>query len=482
MNTWIPVLSFAVFLVMFLGVGGLAAKRSKPTETDYLLGSRSFGKVFVGLSAGATGNSGWIMIGAVGMAYTMGFPAFLLLIACFLGELTFWTLLPDKINRISVERNSQTIAELLGSAGETPHGVRVITLLAALITLIFVGAYTAAQFAAAAKTLNVFFGLAPALGVLLAAGAILAYCVSGGLRASIWTDVVQALVVILVSFGMPTVAIFAGGGVAEILLSLEQIDPELLDITAGFTTWTLLAYLFGFFVWGFGFDISQPHVLVRLLAGRSPEEVKQARYIYLGYVYSTWAAMLLFGIACRALMPDISDPEQALPLFARQHLNPWFTGVVLAGVFSIIASTADSQILVCSSTLSRDISPDLHHKMVSKYGVRYDQAMTLLFGIFAVIITINIDATVFSSVLLAVGALVSSLGPVMLIVILKRRTHYLALCSTMIAGLVTALGWRILGYDTLVNETLPGFLIALTVHELIATGTTIPLPLWKKEN
>ena len=223
----------------------------------------------------------------------------------------------------------------------------------------------------------------------------------------------------------------------------------------------------GFFCFGFGFDISQPQVLVRLLAGRSPEETKQAKWTYLGYVYSTWIAMLLFGIICRVLIAKINDPEQALPFYAMQNFPPVFVGIVLAGVFSVIASTADSQLLVCSSALARDISPAFHIKMSQKYGIKYEQAATLLVGIVAVIATMNISGTVFSLILFAAGAVAGSIGPAMLIILIKRRTHYLALSTTMLAGLTTTIVWRVLGYSDVLYEIAPGFVVGLLLHEVL---------------
>ncbi|NEP58078.1 MAG: sodium/proline symporter, partial [Symploca sp. SIO2G7] len=467
MNSLITIATFAVFVILFLWIGAIAAKLSKNTETDYLLGDRSFGKVFIGLSAGATGNSGWIMVGAVGTAYSTGIASLLIVLPTFLGELAFWTFFPDKVNQLSVEQNSQTVPEFLGSTTKNPQGKRLITLIVALITIVFIGAYTSGQFAAAAKTLDVFFGVEPKIGALIAAGSILVYCVTGGLRASIWTDVVQAFVVMFVAFGMLAVALIAGGGVSEIISKLNDIDPNLLSLTAGLNSWELLAFMVGFFCFGFGFDISQPQVLVRLLAGRNPEETKQARWIYLGYVYSTWIAMLLFGIICRVLITELNDPEQALPFYAMQNFPPVLVGVVLAGVFSVIASTADSQLLVCSSALARDISPAFHLKMSRKYGIKYEQAATLLVGIIAVIATINISASVFSLILFAAGAVAGSIGPAMLIILIKRRTHYLALSGTMLAGLTTTIVWRALGYSDILYEIFPGFFVGLLVHEVL---------------
>ena len=139
MYSIITIITFAVFLAIFLWIGALATKTSNNTETDYLLGSRSFGKVFIGLSAGATGNSGWIMIGAVGLAYTTGISSLLMVLPSLLGEFVFWTCFPDKINRLSVEQGWQTVPELLGATVKKPQGKRLITLIVALITIFFIG-------------------------------------------------------------------------------------------------------------------------------------------------------------------------------------------------------------------------------------------------------------------------------------------------------------------------------------------------------
>jgi len=469
MNSAITITTFAVFVAIFLWIGALASKASNNTEADYLLGNRSFGKVFIGLSAGATGNSGWIMVGAVGLAYTTGISSLLMVIATFLGEVVFWQFFPDKVNQLSVEQDSQTIPEFLGATFNKAHSKRLITLIVALITVIFIGVYTSGQFAAAAKTLDVFFGVDPRIGALIAAGSIMVYCVTGGLRASIWTDVVQSFVVMFVSFGMLIVALIAGGGIPNIISQLNTIDPNLTNLTAGYSPLTLLAFMVGFFFFGLGFDISQPQVLVRLLAGRSPEETKQAKWTYFGYVYSTWIAMSLFGIICRVLIPSLGDPEQALPFYAMDNFPPVLVGVVLAGVFSVIASTADSQLLVCSSALARDISPALHHKMSRRYGVKYEQAATLFVGIVAVIVTLVVfsSTTVFSVILFSSGAVAGSLGPAMLIAVLKRRTTPLALSATMLSGLAVAIIWRILGYSDVMYEIFPSFVVALLVHEVL---------------
>ncbi|MCZ6617817.1 MAG: sodium/proline symporter [Gammaproteobacteria bacterium] len=466
MASEIILLSFSVFVVIFLGVGVFAAKRSAPTDVDYLLGSRSFGTWFVGLSAGATGNSGFIMLGAVGMGYTMGLSGVIMGLAWFLGDLTFWSFFPEKFNRMARDRDCSTIPELL-SSGIPGRGSVAIRQLAGLLIVVLIGAYTAAQFSAAAKTLNVFFDLDMNIGIIVSALAILAYCTTGGLRASLWTDVVQAIIMLGITTGMLTVAYVSAGGFSAIQEGLHAIDPTLTEITGTFTTWTLIAFVVGYASAGFGFGISQPQLLVRLLAGRSPEETRKAKWIYVLFIQYTWHCMALFGMAARLLIPGIDDPEQALPMFAFQNFDPWLVGVVLAGIFSAIASTADSQVLVSSSSLAIDVAPGFYKKMSARFGVRYQQVVTLVVGMLAALAAIFFSSSVFALIIFALSMLASSLGPAMFNIILKRPTNALAIGSCMVVGLVVAVGWRMLGYNETLNESLPGFLAGLVVHDII---------------
>ncbi len=466
MASEIILLSFSVFVVVFLGVGALAAKRSAPTDVDYLLGSRSFGAWFVGLSAGATGNSGFIMLGAVGMGYTMGISGVIMALSWFLGDLAFWSFFPEKFNRIARDRDCSTVPELL-SSGIPGRGSMVIRQLAGLLIVVLIGAYTAAQFSAAAKTLNVFFDLDMNIGIIVSALAILAYCTTGGLRASLWTDVVQAIIMIGITTGMLTVVYFAAGGFSAIHAGLYAIDPSLTKFTGTFTAWTLVAFVVGYAAAGFGFGISQPQILVRLLAGRSPEEARKAKWIYVLFIQYTWHCMALFGMTVRLLIPGIDDPEQALPIYALQNFDPWLVGLVLAGIFSAIASTADSQVLVSSSSLAIDVAPRFYAKMSGRFGVRYQQLTTIVVGMLAALAAIFFSSSVFALIIFALSMLASSLGPAMFNVILKRPTNALATGSCMAVGLAVAVGWRIMAYNEILNESLPGFLAGLLVHDII---------------
>jgi sodium/proline symporter len=412
-------ISFCTFLVLFLGIGAFAARYSQGSESDYLLGGRSFGRWMVALSAGATGNTSFILIAAVGLGYTQGFGAFLLTLAFLSGELVFWSFFAKRISQQTEDTKAETVAELVTTNLKGPGASKVRSIVSLLI-FVFIGAYLVAQFAGSAKILNVFFGVSVPIGVTIALVAILAYCTTGGLRASIWTDFAQAIIMIAMTVGMMVYALLDVGGVSALVSGLGETDPTLLNVTRGHSIPTLIAFFIGFAAMGAGFGLSQPHMTVRIMAGSSPKEVKRARWIYIGFIYLTWGAMVIFGICCRLLLSNISDPEQSLPVYAMNNFEPWIIGLVLAGMFSTIASSADSQILACSSAIARDFSPKLDSAMTKRFGLGYQQAATVVTGVLAALVTVYSSSTVFELVVFSVSVLTASVGAAMLITIFNR--------------------------------------------------------------
>ncbi len=469
--------SFGFFLVLFLAIGGVAARRSTGSERDYLLGGRSFGRWTVGLSAGATGNTGFMLLGAVGSGYSQGFGAMAIVLGFLIGELVFWTFLAERVARATEASQAETVPELVTHrlSGHAAARVRSVT---SVLIFVFVGAYLVAQLSGSAKILDVLFGLSQTVGVLLALGAILAYCTTGGLRASIWTDVAQAIIMVFMAVGVTSAALFELGGFAALGSGLAAVDPALASPTGG-APLSFLATTLGFAAIGVGFGLSQPHVTIRLMAGKNVDEVKSARWIYLGFVYLTLSLMVVFGICSRLLLEGLADPEQALPAFTSTRFDPWVVGLILAGMFSTIASSADSQILACSSAIARDFSPAFDRTMTARLGIRYQQAATFLTGIAAALATIYVSSTVFDIVLFSLSVLAASVGAGMFVSVLGRPTSSLAMSLAMVTGVGVALVWRQLGLHEGLSDAVPGFLAAVATHELVgrlrAGGTRLPV-------
>ncbi len=185
-------ISFFVFLLFFLGIGVLAATRKKDTTEDYLLAGRDINPWMTALSAVATDNSGFMFLGLTGMAYFSGVSAIWLMVGWISGEYVAWRFVHQRFRADSEARGVTTISGFLG------HGLkysRVIGIVAGLITLLFLGLYAAAQLKAGSKALE-SFEISSNVGAVMGAIIVVIYCFAGGIRASIWTDVAQSVVML----------------------------------------------------------------------------------------------------------------------------------------------------------------------------------------------------------------------------------------------------------------------------------------------
>lgn len=185
------VAGFIGFLLLFSLIGLASARRTTEDQADYLLAGRSVSPVLTALSAAATKYSGYIFIGLIGYIYTFGLSGIWLALGFFFGDLLAFFFVHARVRQATEATGAVTFAELIGRW----HGgdYRLLRAVIGLITLIFLATYAAAQFNAGSKSLHVLFGWHLLSGTLIGAGVVLAYCLVGGLRASIWTDAGQSV-------------------------------------------------------------------------------------------------------------------------------------------------------------------------------------------------------------------------------------------------------------------------------------------------
>lgn len=443
-------LSFLTFLLLFTGVGVYAATRKTETTADYLLASRDVNPWLTGLSAFATAHSGAMFIGITGWTYQVGISAIWLLVGWFVGDYIAWLVVHKRLRILSQETQTETISSFL--APEPGNG-RAIAIVSAILIVLFLGAYAASQLLAGSKALHVVFGWDYSLGIILGAAIVFAYCFSGGIRASIWTDALQAIVMIGAMFLLLLMALQACGGLGALWQQLTAIDPALTTLMPSNLQYGFGLFLFSWLAAGFGV-IGHPHIMVRAMVVNDANNMGKTRNVY-ALLYILFAtATVLVSLAARVLLPDLlntSDPELALPQIAIALLPTILVGVVLAGIFAAVISTADSQILACSAALTQDLFP----AMAQSY--RWVKAGTLLVTVLIVVIALLAPSSMFTLQVFAWSALASSLGPILLV-----RTWRLPLepgvgVMMMLGGIATAAFWDyVLQLSGSIYEVLPG--------------------------
>lgn len=453
--------SFLFFLGVFIVIGVSSSRFRNDTTDDYLVAGRSVPPWLAALSAVATNNSGFMFIGQIAFTYRVGIESIWMMLGWIAGDLLAWLLVHPRVRSRSEELQVVTVPALLATdqGGEK----RLITVLAGLLTFVLLGVYAAAQLKAGSTALQALFGWQPRTGAIIGAVIVVLYCFSGGIRASIWTDAAQSIVMILAMTTLLIAASYEVGSPADVWNNLREQDPALVawiptNLRFGFAT-----YLLGMTFGGFG-AIGQPHILVRFMAIRSVAEVPRARTVYFLWFIPFFVASIAVGLYARAYMPDLLQipltkglsvsqaTELAMPEMARRLLPDVLIGLTLAGLFSATMSTADSQILVCSGAITQDIIP----RWKSSYAA--SKAATLAVTSLALGIAMFAGQGVFSLVLIAWSALGAGIGPALLLQLFRVQLATITKVLMMAAGVTAVIVWNSLGYDGDVFKLLPGML------------------------
>jgi Na+/proline symporter len=330
-----------------------------------------------------------------------------------------------------------------------------------VISLLFLLTYAAAQLVAGGKALHVLLGWPLWSGSVVGAILVCLYCFAGGIRASIWTDAAQSIVMIMAMAILLVVAIMNLGGAASAVEQMHAID--------GFMDWLpkdlLSPSWFGgaLFVvsWVFaGFSvIGQPHIMVRFMALNDVANMRRAKLWY--YLWFTLFYLMATGVGMlsRIYLSDTGafDAELALPTMAQQLLPSVLVGLILAGVFAATMSTADSLVLSCSAAITHDILP---HKIERLWLLKLT---TILIAGGALLLALLNNQSVFSMVIMAWSGLASAFAPLLLFLCLGQRPSQAASIMAILAGFTVSLSWRLLGLHEVVYEGLPGIVFGLCV-------------------
>ncbi len=441
--------SFVFFLLCFLGIGIYASSRKRATTGDYLVASREVSPWLMALSAVSTNNSGFMFVGLIGSTYSEGFSSMWLMAGWVLGDYLGWLSgIPQRLRSESEKQGALTIPSFLGSG--ISNG-RWVTLIGGLITLIFLGIYAAAQLTAGSKALHVLFGWDYSIGAILGAIIVMVYCFAGGIRASIWTDAVQAVVMIVAMVMLFVVALLKCGGLGGMLSILKGIDPNLVAIFPENLPWGLGLFLVGWIAAGLGV-VGQPHIMVRAMTLKDPNSIAVARRIYIIWYVLFALAAVGVGLASRALLSGGAnfDAELAMPMLAQELLPAILVGFILAGLFAATMSTADSQLLCCSAALTQDIFP----KFAQNYTVVKLATVAITLSMLGVALS---GGSVFVLVVLAWSCLASGLGPLLVVRALGKEMPSWVAMMMMLGGVGAVLFWRYgLNLSGALYDCLPG--------------------------
>ena len=459
MEHW-SVIAMAIYLLILLLIGYYSYRKTS-NISDYMLGDRGLGPMVTALSAGASDMSGWMLMGLPGAVYLTGISSFWLGIGLTIGAYLNYRLLAPRFRVYTeVANDSLTVPDYLENRFKDKSNM--LRLVSGIVILVFFVLYCSSGIVAGGKLFESTFGLTYTTGVIVTLAVVVLYTYFGGFLAVSLTDCFQGALMFVCLVMVPVVAYMnLDMDPGTFVNKVKDIDPALFDMFRG----TSVATIIGFLAWGLGY-FGQPHIIVRFMAIKSAHELNSARRIGIG-----WMAIGLLGAVASGLIGliffsenkiPLSDPETVFLRLGDILFHPFITGLILTAVLAAVMSTLSSQLLVCSSSITKDFYITFFNKKASdKQQLAISKLSVLVVGVVATIFAYLPNKTILNIVGQAWAGFGSAFGPVLLLSLhWKRMTKWGAL-SGMIVGGLTVIIWIVSGLSSYIYEMVPGFTLSL---------------------
>lgn len=490
--TWGIFAIIIIYLVGMVAVGVYFMKKNN-SAGDYYLGGRKLGPVVTAMSAEASDMSSWLLMGLPGLAYLTGVAdAAWTAIGLAIGTYLNWLIVAKRLRRYTVvANNSITIPEFFSNRYRDKS--KILVAISAIFIVIFFIPYTASGFAACGKLFSTLFHVPYVHAMIVSAIVIVAYTALGGFSAASTTDLIQSIVmtgalICVVLFGVNAV-----GGVDVVMAEAGEL-PGYLSMTQSYVDGQATEYgamkIASMIAWGLGY-FGMPHVLLRFMAIRDENEVKISRRIASVWVVISMGVAIFIGLIGKSMTNNGivdtlvgSDSEKLIIIIGTLMSKAGVLGIIVAGlimsgILACTMSTADSQLLAASSSISQDLLGGVFHLKVSdKVSLIAARITVLLIAIMGVFLAIDPNSSVFNIVSFAWAGFGAVFGPVMLLALFWKRSNRYGAMVSMVSGGVMIFVWKYLvrpmGGVWDIYELLPAFLVAIILNVVVSLLTKAP--------
>lgn len=443
----IDLIIIAVYLISMIMIGFICVKRVK-NAGDYYVAGRSFGPLVLMATVCATIIGGSGLMGRAGVAYSSGFKAILTAIPYLLGMFLF-SGYSGRISDIGMQHNISSIPELF----ERRFGKTAKVLLGALIAFTMMGT-VASQVTATATIINMLgneIGISYEMGALIATVVFMVYTASAGLFGVVYTDVLQFyMLLIFVYILIPTASLVKVGGIGNFVANL---DPALFKpYVDGAILGDIVTYLV--------FTMAGAEMWQRAFAARDRKAAKKGMFLGTAVYGVTIILVYFMGVVTHQLVSaDViagyGSTDSVVPALAITILPAGLTGLALAGVLSVIMSTADSYLLVsvqaCVSDIGKTIKPDMNEKTEMVLSRVFSIVLPICALIIALYIKNAYDILMFSWSFYAAAA-----GLPAFAALFWKKATKAGVLSALIGGFVVCVGWKLMGLPFGLGAAVPG--------------------------
>ena len=481
----LELLAFILYFCLMLGIGIFFFVKSKGAggDKEYFLGGRQMGPYVTAMSAQASDMSGWLLMGFPGSILAFGFGKVWIGIGLMLGTICNWLFVAKRLRRFSAAaKDSITLPQYLSNRFATKNPA--LQIICALIFLVFFTVYVASSFVAGA---TVFSEIIPqlkdneSLAMIIFVAIIICYTFLGGFKAVCWTDFFQGLMMLIAILAVPIVILatkdlnfdaltqvfsYTDGATKETVecaFNSDLFSASWQDVVSGLA-------------WGLGY-FGMPHILVRFMSIKSAKMVKKSATVAIIWVILSLGAAIVIAYLGRMLIAD-----QLLPLGLQKNVfiklvqelfPPFLVGILLSAIIAAAMSTADSQLLVASSSFTSDIYKPIFRKNASDKEVSWiGRIVVLIIAVVAYFIASSKSAgaqSIMNMVENSWGGFGSAFGGVIILSLFWKRLTYKGAIAAVAGGAIVDVVWLIfLTESTGVYELLPGFVAGLVLAVIVS--------------
>ena len=388
-----------LYLGVLVGIGVLASRRQSDVK-DYFAAGKSLGFLSVAFSSRATGESAWLLLGLTGMGAALGVKAFWVVFGEVLGVTLAWALMSRPFKRLTDRYDAITVADYLeGRFADKTQRVRIV---AAFALSVFVTIYVSAQIDATGKAFETFLGWDYFVGAIVGFAVVMAYVVSGGFLAVVWSDVFQGMLMCAGLVLLPAAAFLLLPDGPGLTATLAAIDPKLVSWNGGDDSIVGLFGILSLALIGLGF-LGSPQIFVRFLALRDEKEITRGMGVAITWTVLADSGAVLTGLLGRALLTtpeqSVTDvlgtgAENVLPLLVEHTFPAVLVGIYVAVVLAAIMSTVDSLLVVAASAVTRDWYQKVRHPELSDAEL-VPLSRKITFGLALAALAISLAVAVF---------------------------------------------------------------------------------------
>lgn len=483
-------IAFVFYLVLMIAIGILSMKKTNSTE-DYFLGGRGLNGWVAALSAQASDMSGWLLMGLPGSVYALGTGQAWIAVGLFIGTVVNWLFISKRLRRYTIiANNSLTLPEFFENRY---HDKKKILLgISSVVIVIFFLVYTASALSAGGKLFQTVFGTDYHVALLIGTAVILTYTFLGGFLAVCTTDFIQGMLMLVGILVVPIIAYFMIKGDFVNSLMSNGVDNSKnylnffynVDANKNLSAVEILSSL----AWGLGY-CGMPHILVRFMAVKNEKELNKSSVIAIIWVAISLSFACIIGIVGRAYLVPVLDNSETVfiemikTVFSVDLTIPFIGGIFLCGILAAIMSTADSQLLVCASSVSKDIYKNIMRPEAKDDKVlKISRITVIVVAVLAFIIAWDPNSSIMGLVSDAWAGLGSAFGPLVVCSLFWKRTNLAGAVAGILSGGIFVIIWD---YIPLVNGKTPyaatgiyslllGFFVSLIYIIVVSLLTKAP--------